>query len=215
MKQTYLWVGIAAFVLFAAVMYVRIPKGAPMTNQQDQMPQPTQEPLDRPVPPPMLIDVNKSYTATLETSAGKIIIALTAKETPKTVNNFVYLSRKGFYANTVFHRVIKGFMIQGGDPRGTGAGGPGYAFDDEPFSGAYERGVVAMANAGPNTNGSQFFIIHADTDLPHDYVIFGKVTEGMGVVDVIASAATVQDGRENSKPVTPVVIQSVSIAPND
>lgn len=215
MKQTYLWVSVVAIALFAAVIYVRIPKGASMSNQQVQQVESTAKPMDNPKPPEMQIDVKKKYTATLETSAGKIVIALTAKETPKTVNNFVYLSRKGFYDKTPFHRVVKGFMIQGGDPRGNGTGGPGYKFDDEPFTGAYTRGVVAMANSGPNTNGSQFFIMHADTDLAHDYVIFGKVIEGMEVIDVIASAPTVNDGRENSKPVTPVVVKSVSIAEND
>lgn len=214
MKQTYLWVAVVAVALFAAVIYVRIPKGASMNNQQTQEPEPTAK-SNNPAPPEMQIDVTKKYTATLETSAGKIVIALMAKETPKTVNNFVYLSRKGFYTNIVFHRVIKGFMIQGGDPKGNGTGGPGYKFDDEPFTGAYERGVVAMANSGPDTNGSQFFIIHTETDLSPDYVIFGKVTEGLGVVDAIASAATIQDGRENSRPVKPVVITSVEIAEND
>lgn len=215
MKQTYLWVAVVAVALFAAVIYVRMPKGTPMNDQQVLPAEITQQPNDNPTPPELGIDVKKTYTATLETTEGNIVIALTAKETPRTVNNFVYLARKGFYANTPFHRVIKGFMIQGGDPKGNGTGGPGYQFDDEPFAGAYTRGMVAMANSGPNTNGSQFFIMHMDTDLAHDYVIFGKVTEGMGVVDTIASAATVQDGRENSKPVTPVMIKSVSIAQND
>lgn len=213
MKQTYLWVAAVAVLLCAAVIYVRMPKGTSMTDQQTQ--QPTQQPIDRPTAPSMEIDVAKKYTATLETTAGKIIITLTAKDTPKTVNNFVSLARKGFYDNTPFHRVIPGFMIQGGDPKGNGTGGPGYKFDDEPFSGSYVRGIVAMANSGPNTNGSQFFIMHTETDLPHDYVIFGKVIEGMGVVDAIASAPTIQDGRENSKPVNPVRITSVHIAEND
>lgn len=214
MKQTYLWVAVVAVTLLAAVIYVRIPKEASMNNQQTQEQEPTSK-SNNPAPPEMQIDVTKKYMATLQTTAGKIVIALTAKETPKTVNNFVYLSRKGFYTNIVFHRVIKGFMIQGGDPKGNGTGGPGYKFEDEPFSGAYERGVVAMANSGPDTNGSQFFIMHTETDLSPDYVIFGKVTEGLGVVDAIASAATIQDGRENSRPVKPVVITSVVIAEND
>ncbi|MCL4200406.1 peptidylprolyl isomerase [Patescibacteria group bacterium] len=158
------------------------------------------------------IDVNKTYTARLETSVGDIVIDLTAKETPKTVGNFVNLARTGFYDNTIFHRVIDGFMIQGGDPKGNGTGGPGYKFDDEPFEGSYTRGTVAMANSGPNTNGSQFFIMHADEALPPAYVIFGKVSEGMEVVDKIATAATIQDGRENSRPVEPVVVKKVTIA---
>ncbi len=212
MKHTYLWLAVVVTALFAAVVYVRIPKGTSMNNQQSQ---PTAQPIDNPKPPEMQIDTAKKYTATLETTAGKIIIALSAKETPKTVNNFVYLSRKGFYDKTRFHRVVKGFMIQGGDPKGNGTGGPGYKFEDEPFSGIYDRGVVAMANSGPDTNGSQFFIMHTETDLAPDYVIFGNVIEGMGVVDAITSAPTIQDGRENSRPVTPVLIESVNIAEND
>ena len=102
-------------------------------------------------------------------------------------------------------------MIQGGDPKGNGTGGPGYRLDDEPFTGKYTKGTIAMANAGPNTNGSQFFIMHKDYDLDPLYVIFGHVTSGMDVVDKIATAPTVQDGRENSKPVTPVIITSVTI----
>src|SRR3990167_994519 len=142
-------------------------------------------------------------TATLKTTAGDIVIALNAKETPKTVNNFVYLARKGFYNNTIFHRVIKGFMIQGGDPKGDGTGGPGYKFADESFTGEYTRGTVAMANSGPNTNGSQFFIMHADNPLPKNYVIFGKVISGLDVVDRIANAP-VKTGLmgEMSTPVT-------------
>jgi peptidylprolyl isomerase len=157
-----------------------------------------------------LIDATKIYTAILHTDKGDIRIALAARATPITVSNFVSLARSGLYTNTIFHRVIKGFMIQGGDPRGDGTGGPGYAFNDEPFEGEYTRGTVAMANAGPDTNGSQFFIMHADVPLPKNYVIFGHVESGMDVVDVIASAPTKPYG-EGSSPVTPVVVQSVEI----
>ncbi len=162
-------------------------------------------------PPTMQIDANKRYSATLKTSAGEIVIALRAKETPVTVNNFVFLAREKFYDKVIFHRTIQGFMIQGGDPTGTGMGGPGYQFDDEPFTGEYKRGTVAMANAGANTNGSQFFIMHADMALSKHYVIFGEVTQGIEVVDKIAQAP-VQAGGEGSKPVMPIEIQSVSIA---
>lgn len=163
-------------------------------------------------PPAMQIDQSKSYTATLKTEKGDIVISLHADKTPVTVNNFVSLARDGFYNNTVFHRTIKGFMIQGGDPSGNGTGGPGYKFNDEPFEGKYTRGTVAMANAGPNTNGSQFFIMHADYDLPPNYVIFGTVTSGMDVVDAIAAAPVEQSaGGESSKPVTPVKVESVEI----
>ncbi|PIS09020.1 peptidylprolyl isomerase [Candidatus Beckwithbacteria bacterium CG10_big_fil_rev_8_21_14_0_10_34_10] len=158
----------------------------------------------------MEIDKNKTYQAVLKTSLGEITIKLFADKTPITVNNFVYLSKKDFYDKTIFHRTIKGFMIQGGDPQGTGAGGPGYKFDDEPFEGEYKRGTVAMANAGPNTNGSQFFIMHQDYSLPPNYVIFGKVVEGLEVVDKIATAPA-KPGGEGSTPVNPVVIESVEI----
>ena len=158
--------------------------------------------------PEMTIDENKIYTATLKTEKGDIMVELTTKKTPVTVNNFVTLARKGFYDNTIFHRVIKGFMIQGGDPDGNGTGGPGYKFADEPFDGEYTRGAIAMANSGPDTNGSQFFIMHQDTDLPKDYVIFGKATSGLEVVDAIAEAPN-QAGQD--APVTPVKVLSVTI----
>lgn len=157
-------------------------------------------------------DENKSYSAVLKTSAGEITIQLNTKETPKTANNFISLAKKGFYNNTVFHRVIKGFMIQGGDPNGDGTGGPGYKFDDEPFEGEYSRGTIAMANSGPNTNGSQFFIMHQDYPLPKSYVIFGKVTSGIEIVDKIASSPVEANSMgEISKPTTPVKIESVEI----
>lgn len=160
-----------------------------------------------------VLETGKNYTATLKTDKGDIVISLNAIATPKTVNNFVFLAQKGFYDNTIFHRTIKGFMIQGGDPTGTGSGGPGYRFADEPFTGSYSKGTVAMANAGPNTNGSQFFIMHADTPLPANYVIFGQVTKGQEVVDTIATAPVQTSmGGENSKPVTPVKINSVSLS---
>ena len=175
-------------------------------------PKPNEETSSGSKLPPMMIEPDKSYTAILHTQAGDIEIALHAKETPKTVNNFVALSRTNFYNNTPFHRVIKDFMIQGGDPKGDGSGGPGYTFDDEPFTGEYTRGTVAMANAGPNTNGSQFFIMHADFQLQKNYVIFGNVTKGMEVVDSIATApVTKSPTGEESQPVTPVKITTVEI----
>lgn len=171
---------------------------------------PVVEKNDKSKIPPMQIDAKKKYTATLKTTKGTIEIELFADKTPITVNNFVTLAKKNFYNNTIFHRVIKGFMIQGGDPTGTGSGGPGYKFDDEKFDGTYDRGTVAMANAGPNTNGSQFFIMHQKFDLPKNYVIFGKVTKGIEVVDKIATAPVIAGG-EGSKPVTPVKIVSATI----
>jgi len=160
--------------------------------------------------PTITIDMKKTYQATIKTTEGGITIKLNAKETPITVNNFVTLSKKGFYNNTIFHRVIKGFMIQGGDPKGDGTGGPGYQFNDESFTGDYKRGTVAMANAGPNTNGSQFFIMHQNNDLPKNYVIFGEVVGGIETVDKIAESPVEKTG-ERSKPVNPVKIVSVSI----
>ena len=162
--------------------------------------------------PAMSIDVNAKYTAELETSLGNIVIELFTETSPITVNNFVNLSNDGYYNDVIFHRVIKGFMIQGGDPSGTGHGDmgkyPGYDFEDEldnPMN--YEKGIVAMANRGPNTNGSQFFIMHEDYPLPYQYTIFGKVLSGLDVVDAIGN---VQTG-ENDKPNEDVVILNIKI----
>ena len=164
-------------------------------------------------PPPMIIDKNKKYKAQITTSKGKFTIELFTKETPATVNNFVALSKKGFYNNTVFHRVIKDFMIQGGDPRGDGSGGPGYTFADEKITRNYKRGILAMANRGPDTNGSQFFIIHKDYDLPKNYVIFGQVTSGMETIDKIAEVKVEDNGRgETSKPAEVIKIEKVVIS---
>ena len=154
----------------------------------------------------------KAYKVVLATSQGNITIQLNKTETPNTVANFVTLAKKDFYKNTIFHRVVKGFMIQGGDPEGTGTGGPGYTFADEPFTGEYAEGTVAMANAGPNTNGSQFFIMHRSKPLAKAYTIFGKVIEGMDVVDKIANAPVeVSLSGENSKPISPTVITDVTV----
>ncbi len=164
-------------------------------------------------PPPMTIDPNKKYQASLTTTAGAIVMELFAKQTPITVNNFVVLAGKGFYNGITFHRVIKGFMIQGGDPKGDGTGGPGYQFADEPFSGEYNRGTVAMANSGPNTNGSQFFIMQQAVPLPKNYVIFGKVISGLDTVDRIANAPVKQSPNgEMSTPLSPVTTEKVDIS---
>jgi cyclophilin family peptidyl-prolyl cis-trans isomerase len=155
-----------------------------------------------------------SYTAELETNHGTITVELYPEDAPKTVNNFVSLAREGFYDDTVFHRVVKGFVIQGGDPTGTGMGGPGYQFEDERILKDYEPGTLAMANAGPNTNGSQFFIVLADMQgrLPKNYTIFGKVTDGM---DVVAKIGDVQvqpsPSGEPSSPVEKVELKSVKV----
>lgn len=158
-------------------------------------------------------DPNKQYFAAVQTSAGNFVVGFNVGQTPKTVENFISLARKNFYDNTIFHRVIKGFMIQGGDPLGNGTGGPGYIFDDEPFAGEYSRGTVAMANAGPNTNGSQFFIMHADYPLPKNYVIFGKVVSGMETIDKIAeNPVGMSASGEESSPITPVKIIKVEVS---
>ncbi len=158
--------------------------------------------------PDLTIDLSKTHKAVLHTSAGDIAIDLYAADAPQTVNNFLFLGNDGFYDNVIFHRVIPGFMVQGGDPTGTGRGGPGYKFRDETHSRtSYKRGTLAMANSGPNTNGSQFFIMHADYGLPNAYTIFGEVTDGMDVVDAIAGAPTGAQDR----PHEPVTIDSVTI----
>lgn len=157
---------------------------------------------------------NLMHTITLETNKGTIVFETYDADAPKTVENFITLAKKGFYDNLIFHRVIKGFMIQGGDPTGTGRGGPGYKFEDElnpeteSYKGGYVRGTVAMANSGPNTNGSQFFIMHQDYPLPHNYTIFGKVVKGIEVVDAIANTQT----GEADRPVSNIVITKATVA---
>jgi peptidylprolyl isomerase len=165
-------------------------------------------------PPAMEIDTSKRYTAQLDTSLGPITIALDATAAPNTVNNFVFLARQGFYDGVIFHRIIKGFMCQGGDPTGTGRGGPGYRFADElPAPGRYEIGSVAMANAGPDTNGSQFFIVSGPSGvrLPPQYSLFGKVVKGLEVVSEMESVETDRGDR----PKTDVVINSVTVTESD
>ena len=159
--------------------------------------------------PDISIDLDKAYSAVIHTSAGDIAVEFYASEAPQTVNNFVFLAKDGFYDDVIFHRVISGFMIQGGDPTGTGRGGPGYRFRDElgHAKSSYDRGTLAMANSGPNTNGSQFFIMHADYPLPNQYSIFGKVTDGLEVVDAIAAAAKGAQDR----PIAPVSITGVDV----
>jgi len=169
-------------------------------------------------PPAMKIDKTKKYTAAIDTTLGKFTIELFASETPNTVNNFVFLSNQGYYNGVIFHRIIKTFMIQTGDPKGTGSGGPGYKFNDElPVKHSYDPGIVAMANAGPNTNGSQFFICTgadaAGLNNYPNYTQFGKVTDGMDVVLKIAAVPVqLSSSGEMSKPVNPPVIKSITIS---
>lgn len=164
--------------------------------------------------PPMTIRTDAKYRATLHTSEGDIVADLFPADAPITVNNFVFLARQGYYDGVPFHRVIKGFMVQTGDPTGTGAGGPGYRFRDEMITKDYEAGTLAMANSGPHTNGSQFFICHVDLKgrLPKSYTIFGKVRQGMDVVDRIAAAPVARSrSGEQSSPVNQMTIDSVTI----
>ncbi len=164
--------------------------------------------------PAMGVDKDKRYTATMTTSMGEIVIALDPVKAPVTVNNFVFLALYHFFDGVTFHRVIKNFVLQGGDPEGSGRGGPGYRFEDElPKAGQYELGSLAMANAGPNTNGSQFFIISGSDGmrLPPSYSLFGKVVKGLDVVEAIQNVPT----DRNDRPLQPVTIESVSIAVAD
>ena len=158
----------------------------------------------------MSIDQEKSYTATIQTNHGDMVIELFPKDAPISVNNFVFLAREGFYDGVIFHRIIADFMIQGGDPTGTGSGGPGYRFQDEPVTKPYVRGTLAMANAGPNTNGSQFFIVHKDAGLPPSYNVFGLLTQGFEVLDALAAVGV--GGPQRSDPLEPQVIHTIEIA---
>ena len=165
-------------------------------------------------PPEMGIDPTKRYTATMDTSMGTIVISLDPINAPKTTNNFVFLALNHYYDGIIFHRIIKGFVCQGGDPQGSGMGGPGYRFEDElPKPGKYAIGSLAMANAGPNTNGSQFFIISGQSGctLPPLYSLFGQVVKGLDVVEAMQNVET--DGRD--RPRTDVVINSVTITVAD
>lgn len=220
-KENILFVVLVVFLLFVGTLTIKKMTKKSVENKNNNIKYSNQEEKSMPASlsankkmnkPEMIIDQNKSYEAILHTSVGDITIGLNSKETPVTANNFIYLAKSNFYNDTIFHRVIDGFMIQGGDPRGDGTGDPGYKFNDEEFSGEYTRGTVAMANSGPNTNGSQFFIMHKDYGLQPNYVIFGKVISGMEVVDKIATAEVKSSfSGEMSKPVEPVLITSVTI----
>jgi len=202
-----------ALLILGGFAYLNRPQAIPQSETLNKLPEATTNASQKGKimeKPNMQIDTTKQYQAILTTDRGKIVVDLYADKTPITVNNFVYLARNNYYDGVIFHRTIPGFMIQGGDPTGTGAGDPGYKFDDEPFSGEYSRGTLAMANSGPNSNGSQFFIMHKDYPLPPNYVIFGKAVEGLDVVDAIATAPT-KPGGEGSSPVSPVTIESVEI----
>jgi peptidylprolyl isomerase len=161
----------------------------------------------------MGIDTSKRYTATMDTSIGTLVIALDAINAPLTVNNFVFLAAHHYYDGVVFHRIINGFMCQGGDPTGTGRGGPGYRFNDEPVKQKYQIGSMAMANAGPNTNGSQFFLISGPSgvNLPPQYNHFGQVVKGLEIVDAMQKVSTDHSDRPRDE----IVINSVTITVAD
>lgn len=199
---------IGAMVVVAIILFgyltLRSPKNeiskTPMANET----QSTQSSITK----------NDMHIITLSTNFGEIKFQTYDADAPKTVENFITLANKDFYNGLTFHRVISGFMIQGGDPSGNGTGGPGYQFADElnpvteSYKNGYKRGVVAMANAGPNTNGSQFFIMHQDYPLPNNYTIFGHVVDGQDVVDKIAATST----DSSDKPLEPVIMQNVSVS---
>ncbi len=161
-----------------AVLVTLVLSAAACTSQEEE-----RTPLRYDAPPPMTIDTGKSYTATIQTNKGNMVCELFPADAPVTVNSFVFLSREGFYDGVIFHRVIPGFMAQGGDPTGTGTGGPGYQFEDEFSDRAHGTGALSMANAGPNTNGSQFFITHApQPHLDGAHSVFGQLIDGMDVL---------------------------------
>ena len=208
MRKPYLLGAIAAIIIFVAIGYFlrykpsqenySVGTGQIATTQQANE---------------LSNNQSKMNIITIKTNYGEIQFETYDSDAPKTVQNFITLAEKDFYNGLTFHRVIKGFMIQGGDPKGNGAGGPGYQFEDElnpnteSYKAGYKKGVVAMANAGPNTNGSQFFIMLADYPLPNNYTIFGKVIKGQEVVDTIGG---VQTGASD-KPLKPVIMEKVSV----
>lgn len=216
------WYLLAGVIVILVIAAIRAPQQSvtiepALKNSPEKLSTTPSQKVTKKMPekPTMQIDQNKQYQAVMKTSKGEITISLNANQTPMTVNNFVVLAKAGFYDGTIFHRVIKGFMIQGGDPNGNGTGGPGYKFEDESFKGEYTRGTIAMANSGPNTNGSQFFIMHADYALPPNYVIFGKVSQGLEVVDAIANMPVSSSfSGEKSTPINPVSVESISISEN-
>ena len=205
--------------LFLASFIMIVPLAACSSKQSTTLPTTTATVQTRQwsSPPAMQIDASKQYAATIKTNLGDIDVQLFANEDPLTVNNFVFLANQGFYNGVIFHRVLKGFVIQTGDPTGIGSGGPGYKFADEPVTRDYVTGTLAMANSGPNTNGSQFFICLADltNQLPKNYTIFGIVTGGMDVVQAIGNvpvkANPNMDG-EVSSPTQDVHINTIEIS---
>lgn len=211
-KNVYLSI-IIILIIIVSVYFMRPSSSdnVSLTNIQS-----TTTPITNETPLTKSSQTKNMHTITLDTNKGTIVIETYDSDAPKTVDNFITLAKKGFYNGVIFHRVIKGFMIQGGDPTGTGRGGPGYTFEDElnpstdSYKTGYKRGVVAMANAGPNTNGSQFFIMHQDTPLPNSYSIFGHVVSGIEVVDAIANTQT----GPGDAPIEKIVINKATVSEN-
>ncbi len=218
---------VTMIIMFAVIavigLYFFVFKGSPSPETVSPVLTASSEPQASLIPSPSASESspvpttnkkNNMHQITLKTNFGNIIFETYDADAPKAVQNFITLAQKGFYKNLTFHRVIKDFMIQGGDPSGNGSGGPGYSFEDElnsateSYKQGYVKGVVAMANAGPNTNGSQFFIMLKDTSLPHNYTIFGKVISGQNVVDTIGNMKT--NGAD--KPLESVIIKEVTVS---
>ncbi len=225
MNRLFVGIGIAVVVASLILAGVYIFRRRPAQKEKTEIPQEEgkkEEPSmntkkQYAAAPEKTIDEKKRYTAVLTTSKGVVRIVLYPSEVPVTVNNFVFLARAGFYNDTTFHRIIKGFMIQGGDPKGDGTGGPGYQFADEPVKRDYTRGTIAMANAGPDTNGSQFFIMHANYGLQKNYVIFGGIdasdAESFKTLDAISETPVgTNSSGEQSKPLESVTVTSVTIS---
>jgi cyclophilin family peptidyl-prolyl cis-trans isomerase len=190
-----------------------IPASKPAASPSAQGGSVSAAPRQFSAPPQMQIDPSKTYTATIDTTMGSMKADLFASDAPITVNNFVFLAQQHYYDGSPFHRIIKGFMVQTGDPvNRNGTGGPGYRFQDEPVKRSYERGTLAMANAGPNTNGSQFFIVQGtNVNLPPNYTIFGKLTSGLDTLDKIATTPTGPGRGGPDTPRTPITINTITI----
>lgn len=186
--------------LIGAIMVLATPFTASCGQSSKPAPSPPAKPKTYPAPPKMIINTNKQYIATIQTEPGNLVLQLFAKDVPVTVNNFVFLAREGFYDGSTFHRVIPGFMAQGGDPTGTGRGGPGYAFKDEFTARKHTTGALSMANAGPNTNGSQFFITYTpQPGLDGRHSVFGQLVEGMDVLKKLNAGDPGQPGFKGTR----------------
>lgn len=215
-KTQMITLGVFAFIAVAGIYLTWINKPgqqAGLALKGEPSPSPSVD--ISPSPAESMYQIESKHLVTIKTNFGDIVFETYDADAPKTVENFITLAKKGYYTNLTFHRVVKAFVIQGGDPKGDGTGGPGYEFEDElnpdslPARQGYKKGVVAMANRGPNTNGSQFFIILQDYPLPYRYTIFGRVIQGQDAVDTIGQVET----DEHDNPTQPVIIKQVLITP--